>query len=375
MCRRHVSTPRRILIVNPFGIGDVLFTTPVIRALRQAFPSAYLGYLCNRRTEPVLRCNPHLNAVFVYEKDEIVRLWRAGWRQGLAAIARLMGQVGRARFDWVLDVSLGERYSFLLRCLGIPRLAGFDYRRRGRFLTEAFAIDGYQGDHVVEHYRRLLDFVGVRLQETALELVVSEQDERWTQQWLADHRLSGAATLIGLVPAGGVSWGIGAPFRRWSFEGFAAVADALIEQHGATVLLFGEAADAPICAKVARLMKRPAVDVSGQTTLGQFISLLGHLALVICNDGGPLHLAVGRRVKTVSIFGPVDPVVYGPVDDGRTAHIAVYREELPCRPCYHRFRLPPCPYERACLTMVEPAEVLAACRQLLGASDRVPVDG
>ncbi len=365
MSHNRACAPHRILIVNPFGIGDVLFTTPMVRAVRQAFPEAYLGYLCNRRTEPVLRRNPHLNAVFVYEKDEIIRLWRTGWWRGMTAITDLMRQVRQARFNWVLDVSLGERYSFVLQCLGIPRLAGFNYRRRGRFLTEAFAIDGYQGDHVVDHYRRLLDFVGIKLGQCSLELDVSDEDKRWADAWLAAHRFTGDQMLVGFVPAGGVSWGIDAPFRRWSFDGFATVADALIERYGATVLLFGEAADVPICARVTRLMKHPAVDVSGQTTLGQFASLLSHLALVICNDGGPLHLAVSRRVKTVSIFGPVDPAVYGPVDDGTTLHATVYRPELPCRPCYHQFKLPPCPYERACLTMIDPADVLKACEEAL----------
>ena len=100
--------------------------------------------------------------------------------------------------------------------------------------------------------------------------------------------------------------------------------------------------------------------------MGQFTSLLGRLGLVLCNDGGPLHLAVTQGVKTVSVFGPVDPQVYGPYPPSPSRHVAVYRRDLPCRPCYHRFRLPPCPYERACLATVEPAEVLEACRELLG---------
>lgn len=369
-----MSAPRSILIVNPFGIGDVLFTTPLIRAVRGAFPQSRIGYLCNRRTETILRGNPHLNEIFVYERDEVVGLWRTSPRQWLSHLVLFIRRLWRARFDLVIDLSLGERYSFILWLLGARRRVGFDYRRRGRFLSAPLSIDGYHDIHVVDYYRRLLRFLGIVMDDGALEYCVAEEDVRWVDVWLRerdlDHPTAGGAgrrPLIGMVPAGGVSWGVGAPFRRWSAEGFAAVGDVLAERYGAQVLLFGEPSDAAICGAVSRLMKRPAVDVSGQTTLGRFIGLLKRLSLVVCNDGGPLHLAVSQRTKTVSIFGPVDPRVYGPYPMDPGQHQVVVREELLCRPCYHCFKLPPCPYERACLTGVEPEDVIRACESLLAA--------
>ena len=261
--------------MNPFGIGDVLFTTPLIRALRRAFPESHLAYLCNRRTERILRTNPHLDELFIYEKDELVRLWRASPWRGFRHLAGLLRRVIQGRFDLVVDLSLGARYGLILQCLGVPRRAGFDYRHRGRFLTEQLPIDGYHDEHVVEYYRRLLRFIGIRLVDASLELRVSDEDERWADRWLQAQGCRGATLLVGIVPAGGVSWGIDAPFRRWSFEGFAAVGDQLIERHGARVILFGEPSDGEMCRAVATRMKHPVIDLSGQTSLGQFVSLLG----------------------------------------------------------------------------------------------------
>ena len=365
MSRRVI--PERILIVNPFGIGDVLFTTPLIRAVREAFPTSSLGYLCNRRTERILKHNPHLDELFIYEKDELVQLWRASRWRCLQELRALIQRIRRTRFDLLIDLSLGERYSFLFRWLGIPRRIGFNYRSRGGFLTDALSIDGYHDRHVVEYYRQLLRFFGMHLLDGSLQLCLPEDQRRWAQQWLEAHGLADATQpLIGMVPAGGMSWGVDAPFRRWNFEGFAAVADALSERYGAQVILFGEASDTSLCQTVARFMKRPVIDVSGQTSLEQFVGLLARLDLVICNDGGPLHLAVSQQVKTVSIFGPVDPRVYGPYPHDETRHWVIRKEDLPCRPCYHEFKLPPCPYERACLTTISPEEVIEACTDLLG---------
>lgn len=359
-----MSAPQRILVVNPFGIGDVLFTTPLIRALRRAFPESRLSYLCNRRTERILQNNPNLDGLFVYEKDELVELLRASRWRGLGQMARMLNEVRRSRFDLVIDLSLGERYGLIMKLLGIPRRIGFNYRNRGRFLTEHMTIDGYHDVHVVEYYRRLLRFVGIDLIDDSLERSVAEEDERWAEAWIAQHQLKGHL-IIGMVPAGGVSWGIDAPFRRWNFEGFAAVGDALAEQYHARLLLFGENADRPLCQAVADKMTHSPIDLSGQTTLGQFVSLLGRVGLVICNDGGPLHLAVSQRVRTVSIFGPVDPRVYGPY--GPSTHHQVVTRELPCRPCYRQFRLPPCPYNRACLNEVSIDQVLSAAHEVLKA--------
>jgi len=356
--------PSRILIINPFGIGDVLFTTPLVRAVRQVFPKSFIGYVCNRRTEQILRENPQLDELYIYEKDEWVKLWRSTPLHALWKFGTLLRRIRGARFDLAIDLSLGERYSMILKWLGVRRRVGFDYRRRGRFLTQRLPIDGYQDVHVIEYYKALLRFLGIHLVDPTMELHVSDADERWAHQWLQEHQLNQGQCLIGMVPAGGVSWGVGAPFRRWSFEHFATVGNALVERYRAKLILFGEASDRSTCEAVQRVMTHEAIDLSGQTTLGQFASLLGHLALVVCNDGGPLHIAVSRKVKTVSIFGPVDPRVYGPYPKSAD-HQVVYRDALRCRPCYHQFKLPPCPYERACLMTVEPKEVLEACQTLL----------
>lgn len=354
----------RILIINPFGIGDVLFSTPLIRALHLAFPGAYLAYLGNRRTQEILRRNPHLHELFIYEKDELVALWR---RRPLAAIGEALGllhTIRRRGFDLAVDLSLGERYSFFLQLLGVPRRIGFDFRRRGRFLTHRLTIAGFQDRHVVEHYAQLLDRSGIRLLDPQLELPTNSEDEREARQQLDQLALQPGDRLVGLVPAGGVSWGVHAHFRRWSEDGFVEVGRSLAERGNVRFVIFGERADQPVCGRIAQAIGPKAADWSGRTSLGQFIGLIARFDAIVSSDGGPVHIAASQRVPTISIFGPVDPRVYGPYPRA-PYHRIVHHTQLPCRPCYHHFRLPPCPYERACLTDIHPSDVLEACEDVL----------
>jgi lipopolysaccharide heptosyltransferase II len=363
-------TPRRILIVNPFGIGDVLFTTPLLRALRRAFPEAHIAYLCNRRTEQMLRWNTNLNELFIYEKDELVLLWKQGRRQGVRTLAQLLRTIHSRRFDLAIDLSLGERYSFVLKLLGIPRRIGFDYRHRGRFLTHRFPMDGYRDQHVVEYYEQLLAMLGIRLLDRHMELTTNDEDRQIVDRLLVQLGVRPGEPLIGLVPAGGISWGLQANYRRWSKDGFIFLGQTLSQRHGARILVFGETNDRPACRDIAAAIGAAAIDLSGRTTLGQFVQLVARCALVIANDGGPIHIAASQKTRTVAIFGPVDPRVYGPYPPS-PRHQIVFRADLPCRPCYNRFRLPPCPYERGCLSTLEPTQVLEACEEVLRVPDAV----
>jgi ADP-heptose:LPS heptosyltransferase len=114
-------------------------------------------------------------------------------------------------------------------------------------------------------------------------------------------------------------------------------------------------------------MKHEPVIACGRTSIGMFLSLASRCALIVTNDGGPLHMSVSLGVKTVSIFGPVDEKVYGPYPPSER-HITV-TADVPCRPCYRNFKYVKCDSNR-CLKEIRPEEVLAAAEKLLSGSVR-----
>jgi ADP-heptose:LPS heptosyltransferase len=201
------------------------------------------------------------------------------------------------------------------------------------------------------------------LKYKTLELYLNDKDQWYTDELLKSKDLKDSSILIGLVPGAGRSWGMNAPFKHWSAENFARLADKLIEKYEAKIIIMGDFFEVGLAKTLVSNMHYKAFDFSGKTTIGQLAALLSKMKLVITNDGGPLHMASALGTKTVSIFGPVDEMVYGPYPPDEK-HIVV-KKELSCRPCYRNFRMPCCEYKRRCISLIEVDEVFDAVRRQL----------
>ena len=110
-------------------------------------------------------------------------------------------------------------------------------------------------------------------------------------------------------------------------------------------------------------MRNKPVDLVGKVGLDVFAGLIKNFHLFLTNDGGPMHMAVALGVKTVSVFGPVSEVVYGPYPSNRN-HV-VLKWDLDCRPCYKNFRMPVCDKDKECLRQVSVEAVFDAAARLL----------
>lgn len=362
---------RRILFANPFGIGDVLFSTPLVRLVKETYPEAYIGYVCNRRTAPILQHNRRIDRVFIMEKDEYRALWERSPWACLKALGRFFHEIRQQHFDVLFDLSLNDRFS-LLAMWFIPTRVGFNYKGRGRFLTKRLTITAYQDKNVVEYYMDLARFVGLRPRVYPTEFQAPEPAHAWARERFHRAGLSNAAPIIGLIPGSGASWGGAAWMRRWLESYYAATGDLCAERLQARTVLFGGPGDEHICRRVAAAMRHRSVNLCGQGDLVQFAAMLRRCAVVIGHDGGPMHIAVSQEVPTVAVYGPVDERVYGPYPPNPQRHrVLVY--DPGCRPCYQRFHMPLCPIGRQCLSHITPERVTQAVEELLRTYAHCPV--
>jgi lipopolysaccharide heptosyltransferase II len=356
------NPPKRILMINIFGIGDVLFTTPVISNLKAQYPQLYIGYLCNRRTAAMLASNPKIDNVFIFERDAFAETSK---RSKIAVYRMFMDfikSIKNERFDTSLDVSLSDLTGFMTWRAGIRRRIGFQYKRRGMFLNSKCILNGYEDKHVVDYYLGLLEVLGVPIVKKDLELSVTQVDDEWAEAFLLKHHYRPRGNpMIGIVPGGGASWGKDAQYKRWPSEKYAKLADNLIEKFSADIILMGDQNEAKLCETVSRTMARQPILACGKTTIGQFAALARKCSLMIVNDGGPLHIAAAVGARTVSIFGPVDERIYGPYPKGN--HIVI-KKDIACRPCYRQFRRASCDHI-SCLNQLSVEEVFGKIKEIL----------
>lgn len=353
---------RRILVANIFGIGDVLFTTPLITNLKSHIKEASIDYLCNARTKDIIESIPDVDDAFIYEKDEVLKSWRSSKWKCLKDLYGLFSRIRKKKYDAVFDFTLSRKFGFFFMLAGIKRRIGLDYKNRGIFLTDKVPLKAFKGRHVTEHYLDLLKCVGAPSIQKEMQLTPGEADLEWALRYLKEKGIE-KESLIAVIPGGGASWGKDAERKRWPPEGFAKAAD-ILSGKGFSIALLGDSHEEALSRKVAGKMHQDPAITENRLTLKKYIALLSRCRLALCNDGGPLHMAKALGVKTVSIFGPVDEAVYGPYP-ASSGDLVIKSEEASCRPCYDQFKLPECGYGNKCLKDITPEEVAASCAKLL----------
>lgn len=358
-----MSEVKRILIVNTFGIGDVLFSTPLIASLKEHYKGCKISFISNARTYELLIRNPNVESGFVYERDDWVKLWRDSKIEYFKTLLRFLLRIHKKRFDLAIDLSLSSGFSFLLMLCGIKRRVGYDYKKRGRFLTDKLPLSGYSDKHVVEYYLDIAKYLNITPEHKRIEISPNAEDISWAEGFLASNNISIQDLLVAVIPGGGASWGIEADKKRLEAVKFAKVADKLVEKFQAKVIIFGSKSESALCDKCQQLMQHKAINACAKTGLMQFAALLSKCRLVITNDGGPLHVAVALGIDTVSIFGPVDERVYGPYS-AKGRHIVI-KKDFNCRPCYKNFRMPQCKFERRCLNDIRSDDVFLLAEKIL----------
>jgi lipopolysaccharide heptosyltransferase II len=356
------SDPIKFLIINPFGIGDVLFTTPVIKAIKGRYPGSFIGYWSNLRVKPILESNPQINKVFALSRGDLKKIYQKSFFKGIWSAIKLTWEIKKERFDICLDFSLDHRYSLFAKIMGIGRRIGFNYKGRGRFLSNRVDIDGYHDKHVVEYYLELLKFLDISINDKELFLTTHQDNELKAKNVLAASGIEENDLIIGIAPGAGGSWGKDAACKHWPAFKFAEVANKLIDEFKAKVVILGDESERKIAEVIVHAMRNKPIDLVGKTGLDILPGIIKNCNLLITNDGGPMHMAVALGVRSVSVFGPVSEAVYGPYPENRN-HV-VLKWDMDCRPCYKNFRLPVCDKDRECLKQVSVDAVFDAAVRL-----------
>jgi predicted lipopolysaccharide heptosyltransferase III len=350
----------KVLLIRLRLIGDVVFTTPAVAAVRRAFPDAHITYLVEHGAAPVLNHNPHIDHLVVADRPRGVRR--------LLYDVTLARRLRASRFDLVIDFHGGPRSAWLAWATGARQRIGYAVpgRRWMYTTTVPWSRALVPPRHSVENQWDLLTPLGIAPPDRSRDPVEMAEDR--SANAAVGVRLAGAGVppnariVVMHVSAGN-------PFRRWPAERFAEVAATLAREDGARRIIITsgpsehEAADRIAAAAQARAADAAARIVRcGEFGLAELRALVARAALYIGGDSGPLHVASATQTPIVALFGPTLPERSMPWRDPAVASIAVDAGPLPCRPCHQRHCVPG---DFRCLTGITPEQVLAAARVAL----------
>lgn len=303
-----------ILVIQTAFIGDVILTTPLLRRTKELFPDASIDVLVNPKTAELLSANPHIRDIIPYDKREK--------EKGLLAFLKLSRRLHRSRYDAAFLPHRSTRSALLAALAGINLRIGFD-TSPGSFLYTSTIR--YEPDlHETERYLLLLSPFSHDSGDPTPDMFTDHSNDQKAYDLLHKHHLDDIPIIVGMAP--GSVW----PTKRWIPEGFATVADKLIAEKGAGVILFGGPEDQELCTRIVSIMKNTPVVSAGDLSLRESASLIAKCHVFLSNDTGIMHLAAAMKVPVVAIFGATVPSFgFAPVGEGHT----IIEKQLPCRPC------------------------------------------
>jgi lipopolysaccharide heptosyltransferase II len=350
---------RKILVIQPSWVGDAVMATPALRALRELYPNAHIAYLMKRYVKPIYTGMPWADQLITYRTGKTKK--KAG--KGLFDLSR---RLRSAHFDLAILMPNAFQAALVCKMANIPRIVGYGRDGRGFLLTDKLLPRKERGKYVptpiIKYYLGLMQYLGSQQRSLKMELFVTNPDRREAAGVLARAGLdpeiyrpaaAGKSPLILLNP--GAQFGAA---KCWLPENFAALADRLIDELQATVLISAAPREKAIVDAILRQMKHVPVDLLAKgSTLGALKEIVRRCDLMVTNDTGPRHIAAALDVPVATIFGPTHPEwteIYFPKE--KKVAVKVF-----CGPCQKKI----CPLDHRCMTRITPAMVFDTAVSLL----------
>jgi heptosyltransferase-2 len=341
----------RIVVRGTNWVGDAVMTIPALRQLRQLFPSAHITLATRAWAEGLFADANFLDALQVHEGS------------GLRSVVKQVRQWRKGNFDLAVLFPNSLETALVASLARVPFRIGYATDGRQSLLTHPLALPEWRSSkHEVFYYLKIvaeLEWLRNREQsfldmQPSTSLDVSEARKATAVRFLRGRgvKLDGGSPLVALCPGS-----INSRAKRWPAERYALLADRLVDELGADVLLIGSGGEAEVSAAVrSRMMNQPII-LTGETSLDELVATLSLVDLLVTNDTGPAHIASALGRPTLVIFGPTNPLTTRPF----SPFAQIVREPPDCAPCMLR----DCPIDHRCMTAITADDIFDRARRLL----------
>jgi len=290
---------KRILLVLPCCIGDVVLATATLYALRRANPDAYITWAVGTWSKPAIDGHPLLDAI-VDTGSEALPMRTPG------GMTRFVRQLRAGQYDLLVSLVRSPFMSIAALLSGIPHRAGIDSAGRGFGYTVRATIDPSTVRHEAEIYLDVARALGVDTHDCDANVPVPVN----ARGLMARRGLTGPYLVVN--PAGGRNPGMTMDVKRYPPASLAALSERLARPMGAQIVLLAGPGDVEIVAAVQTALSVKATALVGELSFGEIAALAVEAQLYVGNDTGLTHYAAAAGARTVMIMGPSDPARYAP---------------------------------------------------------------
>ncbi len=356
-----MKAPRRILVAVTLRIGDVLLSTPVIRSLRLAWPQAEIDVLVFEHTEGILLRNPDIHRVITVPE-------RPGFWEHLRLILSLF-----RRYDLALTTLMGDRATLYAWIAGKTRIGMQDGSKKQHWkqhLLSRWAVYDHVETHTLLTNLGLVDLLGIKRSHEVI-IAWDPSDENSVAEALPFDISAELFAVLHLSPK--------FPYKMWQRDGWVELARWLEENSIRSVLTGSSDPDEiTYIEEIFRSMPSGTINMAGKLSLAESAYLISRAKHYVGPDTALTHMAAALGTPTVALFGPSNPVKWGPWPKGyeedrnpyrmkgtqRVNNVMLLQGESDCVPCI----LEGCDHHTtslsACLQELPAADVIAAIREL-----------
>ena len=250
----HPSVPsaKKILLIKMGAVGDLIMASSFFEAVRQNFPQARIAHLVSDQLLHTVKANPHIDRFIPADSDA---LYKGGWFSRLREVLRLISLLRKERFDTVFVLHWAWQFNLLALLCGIPVRVGFK-RKWGRlFLTHRVRADADQNNR--EAYLNLLRVFGVPVRYQKSHYHLSEQEDRFLETFVEEHRIGAEEQLIALAPGGGRNIKQTMLTRLWPVDRYMELLGNILQAGPYRIVLIAGPDDGPVIQPI--LDRYPAV--------------------------------------------------------------------------------------------------------------------
>jgi len=335
----------KILIVNVNWVGDVIFSSPIFKALKKKFSQSHIACLAVPRVKDILESIPELDEIIIYDEKGI-------HKDPFSKLKLIQSLKGR-KFDAAFLLHRSLTRALFVFFAGIPIRVGYAAKGRGIFLTHKVKSLA-KGAHRSDHYLNVIESFGIPVTDRRCHLAVNAEAKRFVDEIFKKEGIGPQEPFIVLNPGG--NWDL----KRWPLDKFSQLIDRLYEEFKLKIIIAGAKQDIELVDTIVQRARFKPIVLTGQTDLKQLMAMLAKADLVISADSGPLHIANAVGTKTIGLFGPTRPEVTGPRGMG---HSVILQKDVGCNqePCYNL----DCP-DNICMRSISVEEVVHEVRRLKG---------